>query len=61
MPLYEYYCEKCQKVFDRLQNMSDTSEVRCPQCNEVTKHKLVSQANFNLKGQGWPSKDLKGK
>lgn len=61
MPIYEYKCDACGKQFDRLQNLSDTSEVRCPDCNELTKYKLVSHTNFNLKGQGWPSKDLRQK
>ena len=33
MPLYEYYCENCDKVFDSLQAISRSDQpVACPKC-----------------------------
>ncbi len=33
MPIYEYYCEKCDKVFDSLQAISRSDQpVGCPAC-----------------------------
>lgn len=33
MPLYEYYCQKCNGIFEELRSMRDSSEaVPCPQC-----------------------------
>ncbi len=33
MPIYEYYCEKCDRVFDSLQAISRSDQpVDCPQC-----------------------------
>ncbi|MCH7810484.1 MAG: zinc ribbon domain-containing protein [Chloroflexi bacterium] len=33
MPLYEYYCENCDKVFDSLQAISRSDQpVACPDC-----------------------------
>ena len=33
MPLYEYYCENCDKVFDSLQPISRSDQpVACPKC-----------------------------
>ena len=33
MPIYEYKCEKCGKVFERLAFASDENDsVECPEC-----------------------------
>ncbi len=33
MPLYEYYCENCDEVFDSLQAISRSDQpVACPKC-----------------------------
>ncbi len=33
MPVYEYYCEKCDNVFDSLQAISRSDQpVDCPKC-----------------------------
>ena len=33
MPLYEYYCENCDKVFDSLQSISRSDQpADCPKC-----------------------------
>ena len=33
MPVYEYYCDDCDKVFDSLQAISKSGEpVACPEC-----------------------------
>jgi len=33
VPLYEYYCEKCDKVFESLQSISKSDQpVPCPGC-----------------------------
>jgi len=33
VPLYEYYCEKCDKVFDSLQSIARSDQpVDCPKC-----------------------------
>lgn len=33
MPIYEYYCEKCDKVFESLQSIARSDEpVPCPDC-----------------------------
>ncbi len=33
MPLYEYYCERCNKVFESLQAISKSDQpVACPKC-----------------------------
>ena len=43
MPLYEYYCESCEGVFELLRPTRDASrEQPCPQCDEDAK-RIVSK------------------
>lgn len=52
MPIYEYFCKKCNKSFDILQKLN-TKEAVCAICNRKTKHKLISSGNFELLGEGF--------
>jgi putative FmdB family regulatory protein len=52
VPLYEYRCAKCGKVFEVLQKFSDAPLKRHKECGgSVTR--LVSASSFQLKGGGW--------
>ncbi len=52
MPVYEYECKACDKIFEVQQKMSDDPISHCPQCGEkVTK--IMSMNSFQLKGGGW--------
>jgi putative FmdB family regulatory protein len=44
MPMYEYFCESCQKEFTSLQTLDehDHEAVRCPQCGGDKVHQMVS-------------------
>ncbi len=52
MPVYEYECAKCNKVFEVQQKMSEAPLTACPQCQAPVK-KLMSVNSFQLKGGGW--------
>lgn len=52
MPVYEYECSACGKVFEVQQRMSDAPLKSCPDC-EGEVRKLVSVSSFQLKGGGW--------
>ena len=52
MPVYEYECSKCRKVFEVQQKMADAPLVSCPECKGEVR-KLVSMSSFQLKGGGW--------
>ncbi len=52
MPIYEYRCGKCRKVFEVLQKFSDPPLKRHKDCGG-TVERLVSQSSFQLKGGGW--------
>lgn len=52
MPIYEYECKKCEKVFEVQQRMSDDPLTQCPDCKGEVK-KLISNNSFQLRGGGW--------
>ncbi len=52
MPVYEYECSECQKVFEVQQRMADEPLSQCPECDGSVK-KLMSMSSFKLKGGGW--------
>lgn len=54
MPVYEYECPACEKVFEVQQRISDDPLSTCPDCGGEVK-KLVSMSSFQLKGGGWYS------
>jgi putative FmdB family regulatory protein len=52
MPVYEYECRECEKVFEVQQRISDDPIKICPDCQGEVK-KLMSMSSFQLKGGGW--------
>ncbi len=55
MPIYEFLCESCGKVNERLQKLNDPPPARCDECGSKRLAKLVSRSAFQLKGGGWYS------
>jgi putative FmdB family regulatory protein len=55
MPLYEYYCEPCDGVFEVLRPMKEASEsVPCPVCNRDSRRMMpTSFAAFTFR-DGYP-------
>ena len=61
MPIYEYKCSDCGKVFEVIQKISDKKLTIC-RCDEKgAVHRLVSSSGFRLKGSGWYETDFKTK
>jgi putative FmdB family regulatory protein len=52
MPIYEYKCEKCGVVIEKIQKFSDPPLGDCEKCDGKV-NKLLSQSSFTLKGSGW--------
>jgi len=52
MPVYEYECKNCQKIFEIQQKISDEPLSICPECGSPVR-KLMSMSSFQLKGGGW--------
>ena len=52
MPVYEYECPACEKVFEVQQRMADDPLSQCPECKGPVS-KIMSRSSFQLKGGGW--------
>ncbi len=53
MPIYEYYCEKCDKVFDSLQATSRSDQpVDCPKCGRSSDRIMPTTFATMSKRQG---------
>ncbi|MCR5561919.1 MAG: zinc ribbon domain-containing protein [Desulfovibrio sp.] len=53
MPIYEYQCPKCQRVFEEWCKVSEAhAEECCPDCG-TSSPRLISETSFVLKGGGW--------
>lgn len=59
MPIYEYQCNDCGELLEKLQKVSDEPLQQCPACGEMSLRKKVSAAAFRLKGSGWYETDFK--
>lgn len=58
MPIYEYFCEACQKTAEILQKFDEAPPRECPECGaRDSLKKAVTTSAFHLKGGGW-YKDL---
>ena len=54
MPVYEYECGGCMKIFEMQQRVADAPLTVCPDCGGGVR-KLISRSSFQLKGGGWYS------
>jgi putative FmdB family regulatory protein len=58
MPLYEYRCSKCHRVFEVLQKFSDAPPELHENCGGPVE-RLISAPSFQFKGSGWYITDYK--
>jgi len=56
MPLYEYKCHSCGRVFEVLQKFADEPLKTDPDCGGEVE-RLFSAPAFHLKGTGWYATD----
>lgn len=56
MPIYEYRCQQCQKIFEYQQRMTEPAKSTCEECQGALE-RLISRSAFSFKGSGW-YKDL---
>ncbi len=59
MPIYEYRCQSCGNVIEKLQRMNDPAPTDCPECGKPDLRRKISAAGFRLKGAGWYETDFK--
>ena len=58
MPLYEYKCKSCGKLFEVLQKINSEPLKKCLYCNGRVE-KQISVSSFQFKGTGWYITDYK--
>lgn len=59
MPTYTYLCSSCENPFEMSRPMAESSDPQpCPECGGTGKRTITS-ANFILKGDSWPGKNIK--
>lgn len=48
MPIYEFKCKQCDKIFDEfILNSNNLSTIYCPQCNSKDVSKMMSTFGFS--------------
>jgi putative FmdB family regulatory protein len=52
MPIYEYRCKSCERVFEVIQQFGAPQLRTCKECKGRLE-KLISKSAFHLKGGGW--------
>ncbi len=58
LPIYEYKCDDCGKIFEVLQKINSDPVKKCIHCNGNVK-KIISASSFQFKGSGWYVTDYK--
>jgi len=53
VPIYEYLCEACGTLTERIQKASDPPPRTCPECGSRKIARMMSRTSFQLKGGGW--------
>ncbi|MEN3202344.1 MAG: FmdB family zinc ribbon protein [Atribacterota bacterium] len=59
MPIYEYQCLDCGKVFEEWQSFSDKPVSQCPFCKGRVKRLLSKNVGFVFKGSGFYTTDYR--
>ena len=57
MPVYVYNCSHCDYEFEQQQSFSDKPLKKCPECGEITLHKVYTPVSIIYKGSGFYSTD----
>lgn len=56
MPLYEYYCASCQKVFETLRPAAEAdTATTCPACQNASTQRILSLFANSVKTDGTTS------
>ncbi len=57
MPLYEYYCQRCDCVFEALRPLRDSSlPAPCPQCGQEAERIMPTAFAARSWRQGYPQR-----
>ncbi len=61
MPIYEYQCADCNKVFEILHGINEKPELHCESCGSANVTRVMSAGAFVFKGSGFYATDYKNK
>jgi putative FmdB family regulatory protein len=53
---YDYKCEECGLVEEKMHGMMEEIEYPCPLCGKVMKKLMSTNVSVHYKGNGWPRK-----
>ena len=59
MPTYDYQCTKCTSVQEEFHGISGEHQISCKACGSLCKKIFSLGCGFILKGDNWPSKEIK--
>lgn len=59
MPIFDFECQSCSNVFEKLVLKSDAPAPNCVVCDSGDVAKKVSAPGFRLSGSGWYETDFK--
>jgi putative FmdB family regulatory protein len=59
MPLRDYQCTECDKIYQDVLEKRDEKMLSCEDCGGLVE-RIMSLTNFQLKGDNWYKKDLYG-
>jgi putative FmdB family regulatory protein len=60
LPLFEYKCEKCGHLFEKIEKHSASQIKKCPKCGGKAPRQFAAPA-IQFKGSGWYVTDYGGK
>jgi len=60
VPTYEYRCEECGHVLERLHGMREEPDVECPRCSSKTNRVISGGSGIIFKGSGFYATDYAG-
>jgi putative FmdB family regulatory protein len=60
LPLYEYKCEKCGNLFEKIEPNTASETKKCPKCGGKAPRQFAAPA-IQFKGTGWYVTDYAGK
>ena len=57
MPIYAYFCDRCNTKFEFWQSFDNRPKTVCPDCQTVTLRKLYEPTPVHYKGEGFYATD----
>ena len=61
MPIYEFKCDSCDTVFDKLCRSSSVESTHCKNCGKPCPRQMSAPAAPKFKGSGFYETDFKHK